>query len=80
MPSWKLFDEQSDGYKESILGKASGKRISIEAASEMGWHKYVLDGIVIGLTTFGKSATAQDLQYEFGFTAQHIIGRILPST
>ncbi len=76
MPCWKLFDEQSDEYKESLLGKNSGKRVSIEAASEMGWHKYVLGGIVIGLNTFGKSATKEDLAREFGFTPQQIIERI----
>ena len=45
MPSWKIFEEQSDEYKESVLPKSVKARLGVEAASSFGWHKYVgLDG------------------------------------
>lgn len=77
MPSWQLFDKQSDEYKSSILGENSGLRISIEAASEIGWHKYVLNGMTISLHNFGQSALAKDLAKVFGFTAENITKKIL---
>ena len=77
MPCSQLFDGQPEAYKENLLGKKSGLRISIEAASSMGWHKYVLDGKTISLDSFGKSAKPQDLALDFGFVVDKIIDRIL---
>jgi transketolase len=77
MPCWQLFDKQPITYQESIFSKESGMRISIEAASNMGWHKYVLTGKTISLDTFGKSALPKDLAQEFGFTVEQIVEKIL---
>lgn len=74
MPCWELFDEQPETYRKEVLG--TGKKVSIEAASEIGWHKYVLDGDVISVPTFGKSSLPEDLAQEFGFTVDAIVKRI----
>ncbi len=77
MPCWQLFDKQTKEYKESIMGGDIGKRVSIEALSDFGWHKYIgRDGIAISMNTFGLSAPAKDLAKEFGFTVESILKRI----
>lgn len=76
MPCWSLFDAQEASYKESLLGK--GKKVSIEAGIELGWHKYIgSDGICICMEDFGLSAPASDLAEEFGFTVDAILERIV---
>ncbi len=73
MPSFEVFEEQTDAYKESVLPKAIRKRIAIEAASSFGWHKYIgLDGKMISMDTFGASAPSSKLFEKFGFTAENI--------
>ncbi len=73
MPSWDLFDAQSDEYKEKILPKSCTKRVSIEAGSTFGWSKYVgTDGLSIGIDHFGASAPAEKLAEEYGFTAEGV--------
>lgn len=72
-PCWELFDSQDDEYRASVLGEPRA-RIAIEAASPMGWDKYVGDhGTIIGLNHFGASAPAEELFKHFGFTAEHIV-------
>jgi transketolase len=74
MPSWELFERQPDDYKEQVFPKALKKRLAVEAASPMGWHKYVTDeGDVLGITRFGESAPAADLFREFGFTPERVV-------
>ena len=74
MPSFELFEAQSDEYKESVLPKAVRNRVAVEAASPFGWHKYVgLDGEVIALDHFGASAPAGTLFKEFGFTVENVV-------
>ena len=78
MPCWELYEKQPAEYKASILGGDIGKRVSIEAATDMGWHKYIgLDGIAICMEGFGASAPASALAKEFGFTVDDILERIL---
>ena len=73
MPSWELFEKQSDEYKEQVFPRAMKKRLAVEAGSPLGWHKYVTDeGDVLGMTTFGESAPAKDLYKEFGFTPEKV--------
>ncbi len=73
MPSFELFDAQSEAYKESVLPKAVRARVAVEAAATLGWHKYVgLDGAVIGLDHFGASAPYKVLFKEYGFTAENV--------
>lgn len=74
MPSWELFEKQDTAYKEKIFPPNLKKRIAVEAGSPLGWHKYVTDeGSVIGMTTYGESAPAEDLFKEFGFTVDHVV-------
>lgn len=76
MPSWELFEQQDDSYKQKIFPKGLKKRLAVEAASPMGWHKYITDeGGMIGMTRFGESAPAADLFKEFGFTVDNVVQR-----
>lgn len=76
MPSWELFERQDAAYKEQVLPKAMKKRLAVEAGSVLGWHKYVTDeGDIIGMTTFGESAPAEDLYKEFGFTIDNVMAK-----
>jgi transketolase len=76
MPSWELFEKQSAEYKESVFPKAIKKRLAVEAASPMGWHKYITDeGDMLGMTTYGESAPAEDLYKHFGFTVENVVNK-----
>lgn len=78
MPCWELFDKQSPDYKASVIGGEIGKRVSIEAGVDLGWHKYIgIDGIAICMEGFGASAPQQELAKAFGFTVDQILERIL---
>ncbi len=77
MPSFELFDAQSEDYKNSVLPKTVRARVAVEAASPFGWHKYVgLDGEVIAMETFGASGKAETLFEEFGFTVENVISKV----
>ncbi len=75
MPSWELFEKQTRSYRKFVL---QGEiKISIEAACEQGWHKYIgADGIAISLNTYGESGSPEDLADYFGFTESKIIQKI----
>ncbi|MFA6119294.1 MAG: transketolase [Parachlamydiales bacterium] len=78
MPSFDIFEKQQQKYKDEILNGNIGKRISIEAGSELGWHKYIgSDGIAISVNNFGKSAPMERLKDLFGFTVESIIKKIV---
>jgi transketolase len=74
MPSWELFEKQSEAYKEKVFPKAIKKRLAVEMASPLGWHKYTTDeGDTLCMTTFGESAPAEDLFKHFGFTVDNVV-------
>jgi transketolase len=74
MPSWEIFSEQPDSYREEVLPKNIKARVSIEALSGFGWEKWVgLEGLVIGINSFGASAPAPILFEKFGFTTDNIV-------
>jgi transketolase len=76
MPSWELFEKQDAAYKEKVFPKANRKRLAVEMASPMGWHKYTTDeGDMLGMTTFGESAPAEDLYKFFGFTVENVVNK-----
>lgn len=78
MPSWELFEKQSDEYKSSVLPKSVTKRLAVEAGSSLGWHKYVgLDGDVISIDHFGASGPGKLLFERFGFTIDNIVDKVL---
>lgn len=73
MPCWELFEKQGQAYKDMVLGKDTF-RVAIEAASPMGWDKYIGEkGIMIGMERFGASAPYETLYEKFGFTPEHIV-------
>lgn len=78
MPCVEIFEAQSDSYRQSVIGGHLGKRVSIEAATSFGWHKWIgPEGIAISIETFGESAPLSDLQAEFGFNVDAILNRLL---
>ncbi|MBU0278031.1 transketolase [Gemella sp. zg-1178] len=77
MPSVELFEEQSQEYKNELLPKSISRRVAIEMGNTALWYKYVgLDGLVIGIDTFGASAPASKVIEEYGFTVEKVVARI----
>ena len=75
LPSWELFEKQSPGYRNGVLGDAP--RIAVEAASTFGWERYVgPGGATVGMTTFGASGPAPELYKHFGITADVVVANI----
>jgi transketolase len=74
MPSWELFEAQSDQYKQSIFPADLHARVSIEAGTTLGWGRYVgTEGASIGLDRFGASAPYQTIYQELGITAEAVV-------
>ena len=74
MPSWEIFDEQTQEYRDSVLPPSVKARLAVEQASTFGWERYVGSaGRVIGMTTFGASAPLKALQKKFGFEPDKVI-------
>jgi transketolase len=74
MPSWELFERQPKEYRDSVISPAAKKRLAVEAASPMGWHKYVGDaGAVIGISGYGASAPWEVIYREYGFTVENVL-------
>jgi transketolase len=74
MPSWELFDRQSQEYRDSVLPPEVTARVSVEQASTIGWDRYVgLSGRIIGMKTFGASAPLKELQKKFGFLSESVV-------
>ncbi len=73
MPSWELFDRQPAEYRESVLPAAVRARVAVEAGIKLGWERYVgLDGVVVGMESFGASAPGRVLYEKFGITAETV--------
>ncbi|NQW22169.1 MAG: transketolase [SAR202 cluster bacterium] len=73
MPSWELFDDQPKEYRDQVLPPSLRARVSVEAGSTQGWERYIgLDGVAVGMTTYGASAPAGVLYEKFGITAERI--------
>jgi transketolase len=74
MPSWELFEAQDEAYRESVLPSAVTARVSVEAASPIGWDRYVgRDGARIAMYGFGASAPYKDVYKKFGFTSEKVV-------
>jgi len=75
-PSWELFERQPKDYRESVLPPTVRRRLAVEAASPMGWRKYVGDeGDVMGLERFGASGPGEEVLDELGFSVEQIVER-----
>jgi transketolase len=78
MPSWELFDMQNESYRLEILPDEIQTRISLEAGSIQGWHKYLgANGRAIGIDHFGASAPFKTLFEKFGITAEKVVENAL---
>ncbi|QJW53839.1 Transketolase 1 [Serratia plymuthica] len=76
MPSTDAFDKQDAAYRESVLPAAVTARVAVEAGIADYWYKYVgLNGAIVGMTTFGESAPADQLFKEFGFTVDNVVAK-----
>jgi transketolase len=74
MPSWELFEQQDQAYRDSVLPPGITARVSVEAGSVIGWDRYVgMNGARIGMHTFGSSAPITDLMKKFGFTSEKVL-------
>ena len=73
MPSWEIFEHQTQEYQDSVLPSHVTARVAVEQASTFGWERYVgRSGRVIGMKTFGASAPLKELQRKFGFEPEHV--------
>ena len=74
MPSWDIFDHQSQEYRDEVLPPGVRARVAVEQASTFGWEHYTgLDGRIIGMKTFGASAPLKELQRKFGFEPNRVV-------
>jgi transketolase len=73
MPSWELFEHQSE-YQESVLPSSVTARVAVEFASSFGWERYTgFKGQIIAMQSFGASAPLKELQTKFGFHPENIV-------
>jgi transketolase len=76
MPSVEWFEEQEQGYRDSVLPPSVRARVAVEAGIGLTWHKYVGDaGRIVSLEHFGASADGKVLFQEFGFTAENVAAK-----
>jgi transketolase len=74
MPSWEIFDHQTQEYQDSVLPPHVKARIAVEQASSFGWERYVgAGGKLTCMKTFGASAPLKELQTRFGFEPDHVV-------
>jgi transketolase len=74
MPSWEIFDHQTQEYQDSVLPPHVTARVAVEQASSFGWERYVgAGGKLTCMKTFGASAPLKELQTKFGFEPDHIV-------
>jgi transketolase len=74
MPSWEIFEKQSQEYRDSVLPPGLKARVAVEQASSFGWERYVgTSGRMNCMVTFGASAPLKELQRRFGFEPDHVV-------
>jgi transketolase len=74
MPSWDIFEEQPQSYRDEVLPPAVSVRVAVEQGSVLGWDRYVgAAGRIIGMKTFGASAPLKELQRKFGFEPERVV-------
>jgi transketolase len=74
MPSWDIFEQQTQEYQDSVLPPGVIARVAVEQASTFGWERYIgKRGRMIGMKTFGASAPLKELQKKFGFEPDQIV-------
>jgi transketolase len=74
MPSWEIFEHQTEDYRDSVLPSNVKARVAVEQGSTLGWERYVgPTGQVIGMKTFGASAPLKELQRKYGFEPDQVV-------
>ncbi|MFL5344246.1 MAG: transketolase [Hyalangium sp.] len=74
MPSWELFEQQDQSYRDAVLPPSVRARVAVEQAEVFGWERWVgLRGSVIGMRSFGASAPLKALLQKFGFTVDNVV-------
>jgi len=74
MPACRLFDDQDQAYRDSVLPPSVGARVTVEEASPIGWDRYAgSNGKVLSMNTFGMSAPMKVVMEHFGFTVEHVV-------
>jgi transketolase len=74
LPSWELFERQSQAYRESVIPPAVTARVTVEAGAAFGWEKYAgPTGAIVGMRTFGASGPVKDVMKHFGFTTDNVL-------
>ncbi|MBP1157432.1 MULTISPECIES: transketolase [unclassified Paenibacillus] len=77
MPSWELFDKQTQEYKDSVILPDVKARLAVEMGHSFGWERYVGDqGDVLGINKFGASAPGPIVIREYGFTVENVVARV----
>ena len=77
MPSFELFEKQSDEYKKELFNEDAKYRFAVEAGSSFGWYKYLAGkGEILSIDNFGMSAPAEKIFEECGFTVENVVSRI----
>ncbi len=78
VPSWELFDEQPEEYRQAVLPRALKPRLAVEAGAPQGWCKYTGDaGEVLGVERFGASAPGSRVMQEYGFSVDNVVSHAL---
>ena len=76
MPCWRLFDAQTQAYRDQVLLPEVSARLAVEAGSPQGWHRYVGDrGDVLGVDRFGASAPGDEMLAQYGFSVDNVCKR-----
>jgi transketolase len=74
MPSWEIFEQQDQAYKDEVIPADITARVAVEKGSILGWTRYTgLQGQIIGMRTFGASAPLKELQRRYGFVPENIV-------
>ncbi len=78
MPSWELFAQQDDAYRERVLGPAGTPRVAVEAGATLGWERFVGErGAVVGIDRYGASGPGGEVLKHFGFTPERVAATAL---
>jgi transketolase len=73
MPSWELFEQQPQAYRDQVIPPSVTARVCVEQAVTLGWDRYAgPSGAIIGMNAFGASAPQKDLQKKYGFIAEAV--------
>ena len=76
MPSWELFEQQEEAYREQVLGRGT-VRVAVEAAVRLGWDRYIGEkGGFVGMKSFGASGDFPDLFRHFGITPEAVAAEV----